>query len=252
MFLRCVLLVLVVVPLLSCYGMEDKDKPKQEEWSFDGVFGRFDFQSIQRGLVVYKEVCSACHGVKRVAFRNLEEIGFSKDEVAVIASEYQMEDGPNDDGEMFERPGKASDYFPDPYPNSEAAKAANNGALPPDLSLIIKARQDGANYVYSLLAGYVDPPEDVNLQEGLYYNPYFGNRQISMSPPLQDGMVDFADGTEATLNQMSRDVVNFLQWASEPEMERRKKFGLKSVSFMIVFTILFIVSKKRIWSRLYR
>lgn len=234
---------------------EDIKPPEQIEWSFEGQFGKFDRVAIQRGFQVYKEVCSACHSLKRIAFRNLEEVGFSTEEVKAIASEYSIVDGPDNEGEMFERPGKPSDYLPPPYPNEKAASAANNNnALPPDLSLIVKARHDGANYVYSLLTGYQEPPSYFNLGENMYYNPYFsgGGRQFSMIPPLMEaGLVTYQnENIESTIEQMAYDVVNFLQWAAEPEMEKRKSLGAKTLVFLAVFTVLFYLLKNKIWKRI--
>lgn len=224
--------------------------PKNITWEFDGFFGRFDQASIQRGYQVYKEVCSACHSLKLLSYRNLEAAGFSEAEVKQIASEYTVTDGPNDQGEMFERPALPSDKFVGPYANEQASRAANNGAYPPDLSLIIKARDDGANYVYSILTGFTDPPEDFKMVDGKYYNPYFEGRQISMPPPLpDDGTVEFKDGTTATKEQMAMDIVNFLQFAAEPEMEERKKMGIRTMIFLIIMTILFFIAKKMIWKK---
>ncbi len=233
------------------FAAGDSEHPKQMPWSFDGVFGTFDRQSAQRGLQVYREVCAACHSLNRVAFRSLTGIGFSAEEVKALASEYSVMDGPDDEGEMFERAGKPSDKFVPPYPNEKAARALNNGAYPPDLSLIIKARPDGANYVYSLLTGYEDAPADMQMNEGMSYNPYFSGQQIAMAPPLSEGVVSFEDGTEATVDQMAKDVVNFLQWAAEPEMEMRKKMGVKVMIFLLVMTILFYLAKQRIWRNLH-
>lgn len=236
------------------FASEDREEPKKMHWSFEGAFGTFDRQAIQRGFKVYKDVCSACHSLKRIAFRNLQEIGFSEEEAKSIAASYNVQDGPNDQGDMFERPGKLADHFPSPYANDQAARAANNNnALPPDLSLIIKARHDGANYVYSLLTGYSTPPEGFHLGENMQYNPYYsgGGMQFSMIPPLiQEGQVTFDDGTKATIDQMAKDVVNFLQWAAEPEMEARKSLGFKTLIFTLIFTFFFYFAKKHIWSRL--
>jgi ubiquinol-cytochrome c reductase cytochrome c1 subunit len=186
-----------------------------------------------------------------VAYRNLQEIGFSEAEVKQIASEYMVIDGPDDSGEMFERPALPSDRFVSPYPNEQAARAANGGAYPPDLSLMVKARHSGANYIYSLLNGYQEAPEDFALTEGKYYNPYFAGRQISMPPPLaDDGAVEYKDGTVATKEQMSIDVVNFLQFAAEPEMEHRKQMGVKAMVFLAIMTILFIIAKKLVWRKI--
>ncbi len=236
------------------WGTDDVKHPRQIDWPFDSMRGQFDREAAQRGFQVYQEVCSACHSLKRIAFRNLQELGFSEEEVKVVAANRSVIDGPDDEGEMYERPGKQSDYFPPPYPNEKAARAANNnGALPPDLSLIVKARPNGANYVYSLLTGYETPPEGFVLGENMHYNPYFagGGQQFSMMPPLtQDGQVEYQDGTKATVDQMSHDVVNFLQWAAEPEMEKRKHLGMKVLVFLAIFTILFYFAKRRIWKNI--
>ena len=238
---------------------------KQKEWHFDGVFGSFDRRAIQRGYQVYREVCSACHGMRLVAYRNLADIGFSEDEVKAIAASYQLEDGPDDVGDMFMRSGLPSDRFVSPFPNENAARAANGGAYPPDLSLITKARMDGPNYVYSLLTGYKSAEEiakkiklakkngdeeslkQYDIAEGKYFNIYYPGNAISMAAPLADGTVDYMDGTEATMEQMAYDVVNFLQWAAEPEMEERKQMGIKVLIFMLVFTMLFHLLKIRTW-----
>lgn len=224
--------------------------PKQLKWEFDGIFGRFDRASIQRGYQVYKEVCSACHSLKLVSYRNLQDIGFSEAEVKQIASESLVVDGPNDDGEMFERAGLPSDKFAGPYANEQAARSANGGAYPPDLSLIVKARHDGANYVYSLLTGYVDAPEEFELASGKNYHPYFEGRQISMPAPLtEDGQIEYRDGTYATKEQMAIDVVNFLQYAAEPETENRKKMGVRTLFFLAVLLALLVATKKMIWKK---
>jgi ubiquinol-cytochrome c reductase cytochrome c1 subunit len=217
-------------------------------WSFEGFFGTFDRSAAQRGLQVYREVCSTCHGLKYVAFRNLAALGFSEDEVDAIAAEYQITDGPNDEGEMFERPGRASDYFPSPFPNDAAARMANGGALPPDLSLITKARADGTNYVYSLLQGYQDPPAGEQGLEGSFYNLYFPNHWTAMPPPLSDDSVAYADGSSATIEQMSSDVSMFLTWTAEPTLEARKQTGLKVLLFLIILTGLFYATKRKIWA----
>ena len=215
------------------------------------MFGRVDKQSAQRGFQVYKEVCSACHGLSRIAFRNLTDIGFSEAEAKALAASYQVKDGPNDEGEMFERAGKLSDYFPSPYANEQAARAAQNGAYPPDLSLIVKARQGGGNYVYSLLTGYEPAPADAHMSAGMHYNPYFPGGQIAMPAPLSDGQISYEDGTQASVDQMARDVVNFLQWAAEPEMEARKRMGIKALIFLAVFTALKYLAKSNLWRRLH-
>ena len=232
--------------------------PKQE-WTFSGLFGHYDRAALQRGLQVYMEGCAACHGLSLVAFRNLGEgdvvsgggLGYSDDEVKAIAAEYTVVDGPDDDGEMFDRDAIPSDRFPSPFPNAKAAAAANNGAVPPDLSLMAKARAGGADYIYALLTGYEDPPADFELMEGLNYNKYFPGHQIAMVQPIDDDAVEYADGTEATLDQMARDVAHFLAWTAEPEMEWRKRMGLKVILFLIVFTALLYAVKRKIWSDLH-
>ncbi|AZL16446.1 cytochrome c1 [Rickettsiales endosymbiont of Stachyamoeba lipophora] len=244
------ILVALVCLFASAFALssENAKHPLQHEWSFEGFFGKFDRQAVQRGFQIYKEVCSACHGLDRVAFRNLKEIGFADGEIKTIAAGYNVIDGPNDNGEMFERPGVPSDYFVAPYPNEKASRAANNGAFPPDLSLIIKARHDGANYVYSLLNGYHNTPEGMVIPEGKYYNPYMDGGVIAMAPPLSDGQATYQDGTEATVEQMSKDVVHFLQWAAEPEMEARKTIGIRTLLYLAALTIFFYVAYRRIWA----
>ncbi|ABD44580.1 cytochrome c1 [Ehrlichia chaffeensis str. Heartland] len=248
--MRFLLIVYFVCVSFVCAAEEFKHlSPKKINWKFDGILGSFDKQSIQRGYQVYREVCSSCHSMKRIAFRNLRDVGFSEEEVKAIAASYQVLDGPNDIGEMFERPGIKSDYFIPPFPNKEAAMAANKGAFPPDLSLIIKARHNGANYLYSLLTGYESHDPD---ESGLYTNPYFTTGKMSMAPPLSDGLVQYTDGTDSKVENMAYDVVNFLQWAAEPEMETRKKLGIKVISFLLVLTIFVILANKRLWKDLYK
>lgn len=246
----------VIIALLICFSSfgaladTTAKKPLQLVWPFEGIFGTFDRQAAQRGAQVYLEVCSACHSNHNLYYRNLKDIGFSEAEIKQLAQKYTIKDGPNAEGEMFDRPALPSDRFVSPYPNEEAARAANNGAYPVDLSLIIKARHDGPNYVFSLLSGYQEAPTDVKLMPGLYYNPYFEGGQIAMPPPLTEGQVTFSDGTSATVEQMAKDVVVFLQWAAEPEMEHRKSMGLKVMIFLLVFTVFFYMAKKKIWKNI--
>ncbi len=220
--------------------------PKMD-WSWNGPFGTFDRPSLQRGFQVYKQVCAACHSMNRVYFRNLAALGYNEDEIKSIAGEYQITDGPNDEGEMFERPGRPSDHFKSPFANDQAARSANGGALPPDLSLIVRARADGSNYVHGLLTGYGEPPAGFALNPGMHYNKYFAGHQIAMPTPLVEGSVTYDDGTTATVEQMSRDVTAFLTWASEPVMEKRKQTGLKVMLFLLVFSGLMYATKKRVW-----
>ncbi|MBX7145950.1 MAG: cytochrome c1 [Alphaproteobacteria bacterium] len=224
--------------------------PKQD-WSFKKPWGAFDRAAQQRGFAVYKEVCSTCHSMSLIAYRNLRDIGLSEDAIKAIASQYQIGDGPNDEGEMFERPGLPSDKFKNPYSNEKAARAANNGAYPPDLSLIIKARPEGADYIYNLLTGYDKAPTDVKIQEGMYYNKYFTGHNIAMPPPLTtDGQVTYADETPATVQQMAKDVVTFLAWAAEPELEVRHRTGIKTITFLIVLSVLLYFVNRKIWAKI--
>jgi ubiquinol-cytochrome c reductase cytochrome c1 subunit len=223
--------------------------PPDHDWSFSGVFGTFDRATLQRGLQVYREVCASCHSLDLIAFRNLAGIGLGPDEIQAIAEEYEVEDGPDDEGEMFMRPAKASDRFVPPFANEQAARASNNGAYPPDLSLMTKARDGGTDYVFGLLVGYEEePPEDVEMMEGMYYNKYFPGHQIAMGPPLFEDAVEYADGTEATLDQEAHDVVTFLAWAAQPELEERKRLGVKVMLFLIVLTAMLYAVKRKIWS----
>ncbi|MFT6077107.1 MAG: ubiquinol-cytochrome c reductase cytochrome c1 subunit [Myxococcota bacterium] len=224
--------------------------PQALKWEFEGFFGRFDKQSAQRGYQIYKEVCASCHSMKRVAYRNLADIGFGEDEIKQIAAEYLVVDGPDDAGDMFERKALPSDRFVSPFPNEQASRASNGGAYPPDLSLIIKARGNGANYVYSLLTGYSEAPDHFELTQGKYYNPYFEGHQISMVPPIDDDLIEYQDGTSATREQMAIDVVNFLQFVAEPEMEVRKQMGVKVMIFLAIMTILFAIAKTLVWRQI--
>ena len=250
MYNRVIIALLISFSSFGALADTTAKQPLQLVWPFEGIFGTFDRQAAQRGAQVYFEVCSACHSNHNLYYRNLKDIGFSEAEIKQLAQKYTVKDGPNAEGEMFDRPALPSVRFVSPYPNEEAARAANNGAYPVDLSLIIKARQDGPNYVFSLLSGYQDAPADVKLMPGLYYNPYFEGGQMAMPPPLTEGQVTFSDGTPATVEQMAKDVVVFLQWAAEPEMEHRKSMGLKVMIFLLVFTVFFYIAKKKIWKNI--
>lgn len=225
-------------------------QPKKVIWPFEGIFGTFDREAAQRGFQVYKEVCAACHALSHLSYRNLKDLGITEAEIKEIAKEYTVKDGPNDQVEMFERPALPADRFVPPFANEQAARAANGGAYPVDLSLIVKARHDGANYIYSILTGYENPPANITIPDGLHYNKYFPGHNIAMPAPLSDGQVQYSSEKVASIDQMSRDVVVFLQWAAEPEMEHRKSLGLKAILYLFVFTILFYIAKNRVWSRL--
>ena len=220
---------------------------KSPGFSFQGPFGTFDRAELQRGFQIYQEVCAACHALKYFAFRNLPRIGFGEDQAKAIAAQYEVTDGPDAEGEMFERPGRLADPMPSPFANDNAARAANNGALPPDLSLIVKARAGGEDYLYSLLIGYEDPPSDVELGDGMSFNPYFGGSQIAMPPPLFEDGVEYADGTAASVDQMARDVTTFLTWMSEPDLEARKGMGTKVMIFLVLLTVLLYMVKRKVW-----
>lgn len=222
-------------------------EPISREWPHQGVFGTFDRASLQRGMQVFKGVCAGCHGLKYVAFRNLETLGYDEEEIRAIAADFYVTDGPDDFGDMFERPAEPFDKWPSPFANEQAARAANGGAYPPDLSLITKARAHGPDYIYSLLVGYEEPPADFEMMPGLHYNEYFAGHQIAMAQPLWPDMVDYQDGTEPTISQMSADVTQFLHWAADPKMEDRKQAGVMTILFLIVMSIIFYAYKRRAW-----
>lgn len=217
------------------------------KWSFDGPFGTYDRAALQRGLLVYRQVCASCHSMKLVSYRNLSALGYNEDEIKAIAAEYTVMDGPDDSGEMFERPARPSDKFKSPFANDKAAAAANNGAIPPDLSLITKARHGGANYVYGIMTGYTAAPETVTLLDGQYYNRTRDGGVISMPPPLSNGLVEYTDGTPQTTEQYAKDVSHFLTWAAEPEMEERKHMGVKVLLFLAIFAAVMYGVKRKVW-----
>jgi ubiquinol-cytochrome c reductase cytochrome b/c1 subunit len=248
---------------------EEQETPPSQSWSFSGPFGKFDRGSLQRGLKVYKEVCSNCHGLSYIAFRNLADAGgpgYSVAQAAAFASEYKIKDGPNDAGDMFDRAGRPADYFPSPFPNEQAAAAANGGKAPPDLSLMAKARsyergfpkfifdfftqyqEQGPNYIEAILTGFDKAPADVKVPEGTYYNKYFPGHAIKMPKPLADGQVTFDDGSPATVKQYAHDVSTFLMWAAEPQMEARKRLGMQVFVFLILFAGLMYFTKKKVWA----
>ena len=240
-------LALALALPLGAHAAEEAAIPHRT-WSFEGLFGTFDQGAAQRGFQVYNEVCAACHSMKLLAFRHLSGIGFTEDQIKQIAASKQVPDGPNDAGEMFERPGRPSDPFPAPFPNENAARAANNSAYPPDFSTLAKGRDGGASYIHGVLVGYKDPPAGVQLQSGMQYNEVFPGHQIAMPPPLSEGQVTYADGTPSTVEQMSADVSTFLAWVSEPELETRKRMGIKVILYMIVLTGFLYAIKRRVWA----
>lgn len=246
------LLILIFFSIsLNLKAKESNTKFLETNWSFKGIFGKFDRGELRRGYQVYSEVCASCHSISQLSYRNLYEKGgteFSKDIVKNIAASYDVEDGPNADGEMFTRPGKLSDKFVSPYQNIEAAKAANGGAYPPDMSVLAKARNGGAAYIYSLLQGYEEPPENYQLDDGVYYNKYMEGKQIKMPNVLSDDLVEYADGTKSTVEQMSKDISVFLTWAAEPSLEARHKMGYKVLLYLFILTLLVYFSMNKLWS----
>lgn len=249
----------------------EQEHPPAQKWSFSGPLGKFDQGQLQRGLKVYREVCSNCHSLERIAFRNLAEQGgpgFTEEQAEAIAAEYQIKDGPNDSGDMFDRPGRLSDRFPSPFANEEAARSANGGAHPPDMSTLAKARtyergfpqfvfdiftqyqEQGQDYIHALLGGYEEAPADVKPpKDGLHYNKYFPGHWIGMAQPIEDGQVEYPDGTPTTVDQYGKDMAAFLSWAAEPHLMARKQMGLVVIFFLVVFAGLLYAVKKRVWHR---
>tara|TARA_B100000029_G_scaffold473219_1_gene514393 strand:+ start:210 stop:992 length:783 start_codon:yes stop_codon:yes gene_type:complete len=249
-------LLLIFVTFVSFYNQnafsEDNKQLLKQDWTFKGFFGKFDRASLQRGYQVYAEVCSSCHSMQYLSYRNLAETGgpeFSEEQAKAIASQFEVKDGPNEDGEMFTRTAKLSDRFVSPYANEKEAQASNGGAYPPDMSVLVKARKGGADYIYSVLLGYEDPPKDIQLDDGVYYNAYMYGKKIKMANPLSEGLVQYKDGTEASVEQMAKDVTTFLSWAAEPHLESRHKIGFRSIIYLIIITFLVYFVMKKIWSR---
>ncbi|MCK0196667.1 cytochrome c1 [Ancylobacter sp. 6x-1] len=243
-------------------------KPPRESWTFAGPFGHFDRAQVQRGFQVFREVCSSCHAAHLFAFRNLAQKGgpeFSEAQAKTVAESFKVQDGPNDAGDMFERPGRLSDRWPSPFPNEQAARASNGGAYPPDFSVLAKARtyevgfpgflfdivrqyqEQGPDYIHALLNGYKDPPEGFKVPEGGHYNEFFPGHSIKMPPPLSADQVTYTDGSPQTVEQYSRDVAAFMMWLAEPHLEERKRIGFMSMIFLIVFAGLLYFTKKKIW-----
>lgn len=237
--------------------------PEAQDWSFNGIFGTYDRASLQRGLQVYKEVCSSCHGAKLLYYRNIEDMGYTPEEARAFAANYEVQDGPNDEGEMFTRPALPSDHFVSPFPNEQAARVANGGAYPPDLSLMAKARPYGPDYIYALMTGYGEPSAEFlaeyekthgapfEVPDGQHFNSAFAGYKIAMPQPIYEDGVTFADGTKATIAQQAHDVSTFLMWAAEPKMENRKSTGIGVILFLIVFTGLALALKRRTWAAIH-
>ena len=248
-FINILFLILTTKSVMTA---ENKISLLKQDWSFKSFFGTFDRASLQRGYQVYSEVCASCHSMKYLSYRNLAEEGgpeFSEEQAKAIASNFEITDGPNSDGEMFTRPAKLSDKFIMPYANVEEAKISNGGAYPPDMSVLVKARAGGADYIYSVLLGYEDPPQGIELDDGVYYNKYMYGNKIKMPPQLYEDLITYSDGTTATPEQMAKDVVTFLSWSAEPKLEERHKFGFRAIVYLTILTILVYFSMKKIWSR---
>ena len=252
-FKKFILILIVIFAFINPLKSAEQGELLKVDWSFKGLTGKFDRASLQRGFQIYKEVCSSCHSMQYLSYRNLGESGgpeFSELEVKAIAASIEIDDGPDSQGEMFTRPGRPSDKFKSPYPNVNASTAANGGAYPPDMSVLVKARPGGSNYIYSVLMGYEEPPAGMVLDDGVYYNKYMIGNKIKMSAPLSEDIVEYSDGTNATVDQMAKDVTTFLSWTAEPELEERHKTGVKVIIYLILLTILVYLSMKKIWSRI--
>jgi ubiquinol-cytochrome c reductase cytochrome c1 subunit len=227
---------------------EEHIKLPEQHWHSSGMFGTVDLPSAQRGYQVYRDVCAACHGMKQLAFRDLTGLGFTDAQARALAAAVTVPLGLNDQGEPREGPGLLSSRFPAPWPNETAARARYNGAVPPDLSVMVKAREGGPDYIYALMTGYGDPPAGLKMGDGMNYNKYFPGHQIAMPAPLSDGKVEYADGTKATVDQMARDVTEFLTWAANPEMVERKRMGIRVLLFLMLMTVVTYVVKRRVWA----
>jgi cytochrome c1 len=271
---RRIVLAIAIAACLPLFSIgrapaQEAEAPPRLQWSFHGVFGTYDQAQLQRGFRIYREVCSNCHSLKLLAFRNLADPGgpaFTEAQAATIAAGFQVTAGPNDKGEMYQRPGVIADRFPPPFPNDQTARRANGGALPPDMSVLAKARsyeagfpwfifdaftqyqEDGPDYIHAILNGYEDPPPaGVTLPPGAQYNKYFPGHAIGMPKPLSDGQVEYTDGTPTTVDQYGKDIAAFLMWAAEPKLDERKRLGFQVFIFLIVLSVLLYFTKRRVW-----
>jgi cytochrome c1 len=261
----------LTTPFVLAADAAESEQPPRQKGSFSGPFGKYDRAQLQRGFKVYREVCQNCHGLNLLSFRNLAEAGgpgFTPAQAAAVAAEYKIKDGPNDAGDMFERPGRVADRFPSPFPNENAARAANGGAYPPDLSVMAKARtyergfpwfvfdvlpflqyqEQGPDYLAALIKGYGPAPAGMTMPAGMNYNKYFPGHMIGMPQPLQDGQITYDDGTKGTIDQYAKDVTAFMMWAAEPHMEARKRIGIQVMIFLMVFAGLLYFTKKKVWA----
>ncbi|MEA2771141.1 MAG: ubiquinol-cytochrome c reductase cytochrome c1 subunit [Acetobacteraceae bacterium] len=245
---RSLLACVLVTGLFAATAVAQEGEMPNERWSFEHAFGTFDLAAAQRGFQVYSNVCSNCHSMKYLHYRDLSGIGLDEDQVKAIAANVTVPSGTDDQGNPKEGPATPASEFKSPFPNDKAARAANNGALPPDLSLIVNAREGGPNYIYGILTGFGQPPAGFKMQDGMNYNRMFPGHQIAMPPPLQDGTVEYTDGTPNNLNQEAHDVVTFLAWAANPELVERKQIGVRVVLFLMFMTGLTYAVKRKVWS----
>jgi ubiquinol-cytochrome c reductase cytochrome c1 subunit len=246
MFKKTILFMFLAFISTQVFASDAAHPPKMN-WSFQSIFGTYDRAALQRGFQVYHEVCAACHSLNHLAYRHLAGIGMTPETIKALAAEKEIRGGFTEEGEIFKRPGIAADHIAPPYINDKAAKAANNGSLPPDLSLIVKARAHGPDYIHALLTGYAEPPKEVELGENMHYNKYFAGHQIAMIAPLSEGLVSYTDGTPTNVEQYAKDVVTFLTWAGDPKMEERKSTGFKVMFFLIILTLFMFFTKRRVW-----
>jgi len=232
----------------QAHASEEELKPPKYPWSHRFPWQSFDHASIRRGHQVYKQVCATCHSMDLLAYRNLVDTCYTEDEAIAVAATVDYQDGPDSEGEMFTRPGKLSDYFPKPYANEESARFSNNGALPPDLSLIVKARELHEDYLFAILTGYRDPPAGINIRQGLYYNPYFAGGAIAMPQALINDQLEFDDGTPSSISQMAKDVTTFLSWGAEPTQDDRRRMGVKAVFLLALLFFPTLYMKRQKWA----
>lgn len=230
---------------------QEAPEPAKQSWSFNGAFGTYDRASLQRGFEIYRQVCSTCHSMNLLSYHDLSGIGYNEAEIKAIAASVSVPDEPNDEGEIVDRPGRPSDHFKAPFANSKAAQTANNGALPPDQSLIVRGRKGGPDYIYALMTGFKDsaPPGD-NMPDGMYYNTAFPGNHIAMPPPLSDDSVAYTDGTKATLQQEAKDIATFLNWTSDPTLEERHRLGARVMIFLAVLATVMYFVKRKVWSKI--
>jgi ubiquinol-cytochrome c reductase cytochrome c1 subunit len=249
--LACALFLAALALAPATLRAQEAPPPPHQEWPFYGIFGTYDVAALQRGFQVYKQVCSTCHNLDHLHYNELAAIGYDAAEIKAIAAQAQVTAGPNKEGKMYKRPGRPSDAFVGPFPNEEAASAAFGGVAPPDLSMIVKAREGGPDYVYAILTGFSKPPSGFAVPSGDYYDKYFPGHVIAMPPPLRPDAVKYADGTPATVPQMAHDVASFLTWASHPNLDERHQTGFKVILFLIVGAGVFYGVKRKVWSRLH-